>query len=435
MGGDLNLKKSWHPGLIKNQERVWLQEKRALEERKQIAQLQRERDEERQMEEIQRLQEASGKTKQERRVDWMYQAPSTESGHYSEEMEGYLLGKRRIDGVLLKNDPDTKKLEKGSEVVGNGVAAGPSIVSARDTMSKVMADPLLEVKKREQAAYEAMVKETLRRKEREKERGDRDRGKDRERHHRTHDSKRRRYSDDAGDDRRDRHHRRSSPRRHRSRSPGSPDRSSRRHRSDRDRERRDDEYRPDNRDRRSDEHRSRRDDRDRGRDRRDYHDKRDRDSYSSRHQDREDRGGRDRSPTRNSRSPRPSSDRKERPVADEDRRRDFPRREYNNRRDSGRAMGPPSARVPANKPDPKELEEERRRKLAEMQNNATEIESERRQRIEEISAKEEEQREADDRLRSDRGRFMSDVNKRVQEDTLDERIRRSRGGLAKMEED
>ncbi|KAJ6124086.1 hypothetical protein N7471_011403 [Penicillium samsonianum] len=431
MGGDLNLKKSWHPGLIKNQERVWLEEKRALDERKQIAQLQREREEERQMEEIQRLQEASGKTKQHRRVDWMYQAPSTETGHYSEEMEGYLLGKRRIDGVLLKNDPDTKKLAKGSEVVGNGAAAGPSIVSARDTMSKVMADPLLEVKKREQAAYEAMVKETLRRKEREKERGDRDRGKDRDRRHRTHDSKRRRYSGDAGDDRHDRHHRRSSPRRHRSRSPGSPDRSSRRHRGDR--ERRDDEYRPDNRDRRSDENRSRRGDRDRGRDRRDYQDKRE--PHSSRHQDREDRGGRDRSPARNSRSPRPSSDRKERPVADEDRRRDFPRREYNNRRDSGRAMGPPSTRAPTNKPDPKELEEERRHKLAEMQNNAAEIESERLRRITEISVKEEEQREADDRQRSDRGRFMSDVNKRVQEDTLDERIRRSRGGLAKMEED
>ncbi|QQK44617.1 Tor [Penicillium digitatum] len=429
MGGDLNLKKSWHPGLIKNQERVWLEEKRALDERKQIAQLQREREEERQMEEIQRLQEAAGKTKQHRRVDWMYQAPSTETGHYSEEMEGYLLGKRRIDGVLLKNDPDTKKLGKGSEVVGNGAAAGPSIVSARDTMSKVMADPLLEVKKREQAAYEAMVKETLRRKEREKERRDRDRGKDRDRRHRTHDSKRRRYNDDASDDR---HHRRSSPRRHRSRSPGSPDRSSRRHRSDRDR---DDEYRPDNRDRRSDEHRSRRDNRDRGGDRRDYHEKKDRNSFSSRHQDREDRGGRDRSPTRNSRSPLPSSDRKERPTADEDRRRKFPRREYNNWRDSDRAMGPPSTRTPTNKPDPKELEEERRRKLAEMQNNATEIESERRQRIEEISAKEEEQREADDRLRSDRGRFMSDVNKRVQQDTLDERIRRSRGGLAKMDED
>ncbi|KAJ6179555.1 PIK-related kinase FATC [Penicillium mononematosum] len=423
MGGDLNLKKSWHPGLLKNQERVWLEEKRALEERKQIAQLQREREEERQMEEIQRLQEAAGKTKQHRRVDWMYQAPSTETGHYSEEMEGYLLGKRRIDGVLLKNDPDTKKLEKGSEMVGNGAAAGPSIASARDTMSKVMADPLLEVKKREQAAYEAMVKETLRRKEREKERGDRDRGKDRDRRHRTHDSKRRRYSDDAGDDRRDRHHRRSSPRRHRSRSPASPDRSSRRYRSDRERGRRNDERRSDSRDRRRDEHRSRRDDRDRA------------ETVAT---------------TKTRETPIPADT-------------TIAKTEV-----GGTAHHPdllahlaivknvlPQTKIAvvtspgANtiigvtqagpwghpRPDPKEMEEERRRKLAEMQSNATEIESERQRRIAEISAKEEQQREADDRQRSDRGRFMSDVNKRVQEDTLDERIRRSRGGLAKMEED
>jgi len=29
-GGDLNMKKSWHPLLLKNQERVWLEEKRAV---------------------------------------------------------------------------------------------------------------------------------------------------------------------------------------------------------------------------------------------------------------------------------------------------------------------------------------------------------------------------------------------------------------------
>ncbi|KAJ5666226.1 Pre-mRNA splicing factor-domain-containing protein [Penicillium maclennaniae] len=170
MGGDLNLKKSWHPGLMRNQERVWSEEKRALEERKRIDQLRRERDEERQMQEIQRLHEASGKPKQLNRVDWMYQAPSSATGHYSEEMEGYLLGKRRIDGILLKNDTDNQKLEKGADLAGaNAVAAaaaGPSVGSQRDTMAKVMADPLFEVKKREQAAYEAMVKEAVRRKER-----------------------------------------------------------------------------------------------------------------------------------------------------------------------------------------------------------------------------------------------------------------------------
>lgn len=81
---------------------MWAEEKRALEERKRIEQLRREREEERQIQELQRLQEASGKGRQLNRVDWMYQAPSSATGHYAEEMEGYLLGKRRIDGILLK---------------------------------------------------------------------------------------------------------------------------------------------------------------------------------------------------------------------------------------------------------------------------------------------------------------------------------------------
>jgi hypothetical protein len=29
-GGDLNMKKSWHPLLLKNQERVWLEEEKAV---------------------------------------------------------------------------------------------------------------------------------------------------------------------------------------------------------------------------------------------------------------------------------------------------------------------------------------------------------------------------------------------------------------------
>lgn len=415
---------------MRNQERVWSEEKRALEERKRIDQLRRERDEERQMQEIQRLHEASGKPKQHNRVDWMYQAPSSATGQYSEEMEGYLLGKRRIDGILLKNDTDNQKLEKGADLAGaNAVAAaaaGPSVGSQRDTMTKVMADPLFEVKKREQAAYEAMVKETMRRKEREEKRGARDGDRDR-------DSKRRRYSHDAEDERRSRHHR--SSRRHRSRSPG---RSHRGHRSERDRDdrdRREDRRRGDGRDRKDEDTRSRRDDRDRNRDRGRRDDRERRDSYTSR-RDRHDRRDQDNdrtrsphaSPRQRSPSPRPTEDRSD--------RRDYPRRDHSNGlRASGRDRGPPPPRPVVNKPDPKEQEEERRRKLAEMQSNANDLETGRRQRIAEITTKEEQQAEADNRTRSDRGQFMSQIHKRAQEDTLDERIKRSRGGLSRMEED
>lgn len=82
-----------------------------------------------------------------------------------------------------------------------------------------------------------------------------------------------------------------------------------------------------------------------------------------------------------------------------------------------------------------EEEKDRQRKLAEMQSNAQEIEDVRRQRVDQISAIEEEQQRHDDKRRTDRGQFMSQFHRRAQEDNLDERIRRNRGGLSRMEED
>jgi hypothetical protein len=60
MGGDLNLKKSWHPQLLSNQKRVWEEERKALEERKKTDQMMKERQEERHIQEIQELAESTG---------------------------------------------------------------------------------------------------------------------------------------------------------------------------------------------------------------------------------------------------------------------------------------------------------------------------------------------------------------------------------------
>ncbi|KAA8650548.1 hypothetical protein EYZ11_002085 [Aspergillus tanneri] len=412
MGGDLNLKKSWHPSLLRNQERVWAEEKRALEERKRIDQLRRERDEERQIQELQRLHEDSGKARQQNRVDWMYQAPSSATGHYSEEMEGYLLGKRRIDDILLKND-ESKKLEKGAELGTGHVPPAPTVNNARDTMTKVLADPLLEIRKREQAAYENMVKESARRGAIDSRGGDRDRS-----------HKRRRYNNE--DSRR--HHRHRS---HRDRSRSS-EWSHRRHRDDRD-----------DRDRR---HRDRKSERDRkeDRDERDHH-------FGKHHEERYDRRSprgsfRDQSP-----SPQPDychSDRRRvegrdagspKNYQNED-QRDKPHR-YDDRKNHRRPRHSyPRNRVP-NRSGPgdsdtkaKDLEEDRMRRLAEMQDNASEMEQNRRQRIAEVTVEEERKREKDEKQRSERGRFVSAMHRQLQEDTLDERIRRSRGGLSREED-
>lgn len=159
MGGDLNLKKSWHPVLMSNQKRVWEEEQRALEERKRIDQLMKERQEERQIQELQQLQEAAGGKQRASRVDWMYSGPASGQAGTTEEMEGYLLGKRRIDGLI--KGTESQNLKKSSEE--DSFMALQHANTARDTAAKVRDDPMLAIKKQEQAAYEVMINDPVKR--------------------------------------------------------------------------------------------------------------------------------------------------------------------------------------------------------------------------------------------------------------------------------
>ncbi|WWC62454.1 uncharacterized protein I303_105050 [Kwoniella dejecticola CBS 10117] len=155
-GGDLNMKKSWHPVLLVNQERVWKAEKSANEEKKMLAQLRKEREEERQLAELQRLQESTTGKKRVEKMDWMYAAPGNEGGALGgqklgdREMEEYLLGKKRVDEVLARGDKDVGATHKDFIAVQNAN-------SARDTASKIREDPLLAIKKQEQAALAALM--------------------------------------------------------------------------------------------------------------------------------------------------------------------------------------------------------------------------------------------------------------------------------------
>ncbi|KAK8858511.1 hypothetical protein IAR55_002738 [Kwoniella newhampshirensis] len=155
-GGDLNMKKSWHPVLLVNQERVWKAEKAANEEKKALSQLRKEREEERQLLELQRLQEATTGKKRVEKLDWMYAAPGSEGGALGgqkigeREMEEYLLGKKRVDEVLSRGDKDVGAASREFIALQNAN-------SARDTAAKIREDPLLAIKKQEQAALAALM--------------------------------------------------------------------------------------------------------------------------------------------------------------------------------------------------------------------------------------------------------------------------------------
>ncbi|KAM3517279.1 hypothetical protein NHJ13051_009119 [Beauveria bassiana] len=160
-GGDLNLKKSFHPTLRRNQAAVYDEEQKALAERKRTQQRIDEIKEERAKEELQRQLEAAGGKKRIDRVDWMYQGPTDGQAGTTEEMEAYLLGKRRIDNLIKGNDHEKLEKNAGQE----SFMALQNANSARDTAAKIRDDPLLAIKRQEQAAYEAMMNDPVRRKQ------------------------------------------------------------------------------------------------------------------------------------------------------------------------------------------------------------------------------------------------------------------------------
>lgn len=394
-GGDLNLKKSFHPALRRNQQAVWDEEQKALAERKRTQQRINEIKEEKAKEEVQRQLEAAGGRKRVDRVDWMYQGPNDGQTGTTEETEAYLLGKRRIDNLI--KGTEHKKLEKDAGT--ESFMALQNANTARDTAAKIRDDPLLAIKRQEQAAYEAMMNDPAKRRQLLSSMGvddEKKKEKSRRRDDR-HDRHRRRHRHRSADGE-DRHRRRRSY--SRSQSPRRRDDS----REDRHRRRRDD-----SRDRHS---RRRRDGSDEG-------DRRDRDARSG--DRREDRHDSDRR-NGDSRDRRHRDDRRdERPR---DNRRDFRRSYPSDSRDR---------RPRHNEEDDKAKEEERQRKLAAMQSAATELDVDRQQRLVALEEREQAAREADDKARErggDRG-FVNKLHQQAGHKGLAERMGGARRGYQK----
>jgi hypothetical protein len=398
MGGDLNLKKSWHPQLLSNQKRVWEEERKALEERKKTEQMMKERQEERHIQEIQELAEASGGAKRLARVDWMYNGKGADGQlGTTEEMEGYLLGKRRIDGLI--KGTDHQKLEKSAKE--DSFMALQNANTARDTAAKVREDPMLAIKKQEQAAYEAMMNDPVKRRMFLKaSRGEEPPSSEREHKRRKH------------------HHRH--------------------------RDHRDDE------DRRS-KHRSRRYEEDDGRHGESRRKDENRDDYARKRDHRQPRSYS--SSSSRSRSPLPRRSRQSPPPY---RRRrsyspDYRERSrspyHNNERgakevrkmQSWHSSGPPPR--PRSRSPKQEsvstVEEDKAAKLAAMQQAASELDQDRERRLAAIAARdrEEAEREAEMRARNakygGRADFMNRLNRRAGDMNLGDRLGRGKGGLEK----
>lgn len=396
---------------MSNQKRVWAEEKKALDERKKTDQVLKERAEERAVLELEKLQEAAGGKKRVDRVDWMYNGPGSggpgAGGGVSEEMEGYLLGKRKLDGLVQRSEAEAMKKDSGEQ---GFMALNSNANTARDTASKIASDPMLAIRKQEQAAYEAMMNDPARKRMLMQAAG-KDDGEDkkdskhrhRRRHHRDdedgHRSKRRRHSNDGDERRSHRHRSRRDRERSYSRSRSPPRRS-----GDRDRE----EHR----------HRLRRD--------------RDRSASRSRsprrrrdHDDRKDRRKSYPSPKRSgsSRSRSRSPYRSRRDNYSKGGRRPSPSYGRNSNR-------PKSYRSPPEENERDEAAEqaEREKRLAAMQSNASELEGDRRTRLADLDARDAKQREEDDRKRSDRANFIGGIRKEADGVDTGRRLQGTRSG-------
>ncbi|KAG0650260.1 Pre-mRNA-splicing factor CWC25 [Hyphodiscus hymeniophilus] len=405
MGGDLNLKKSWHPVLMSNQRRVWEEEKKALDERKRTEQRVKELKEERAKEEIQAKLEAAGSRKRIDRVDWMYQGPSSGQAGTTEEMEGYLLGKRRIDGLI--KGTEHKNLEK--QASQDSFMARQNANTLRDTASKIRDDPMLAIKRQEQAAYEAMMNDPIKRRQllAIAGKGEEPRVKKERKHRRHH----HRHRDDSDDERRHKRRRR--------------DDDERGHRSSRSehRRRRSDSYS------RSPSPVRRRDSFDKPRRRSASPEDRERVTQSKelprRRRNSSSEDSRSPSPDRRRRSP---DRRKSYPDSGRD-RKDNGNGGYDNRR-NGNGYGRRDDRLPpANAKQPsEEFEAERQRKLAAMQQDASSLDLDRERRLAALAEQEKAAREADDKARArsskygNNGEFVNALHRKAGEMALDDRI-------------
>lgn len=367
-----------------NQRRVYDAEQAALQERKITEARLEEIRRERQIEETQKQLEASGGPKRIDRVEWMYQG-TNDTGRDEYSSEAFLLGKRRIDSILRGDD--AKKVEKTAGPTGEAPGPIPVVASARDTAAKIREDPLVAIKRQEQEAYQAMMKDPSKRRQllaqmgiaEEEPKREKRRKEDR---HRSHRHRSHRHRDDDRRRRDDSRERSRSPRRH------------------------DDSHYERPRKRRRSESR----DRIQGRPRSVSRDRaRDRRRYDSDDQDRRSRPRRDYSDRRSTHTDR----------EDERTRRDYSnRREHVDRRPNGGD----------------DQEEERARKLAAMQNDATDLDKAREARLAALAEKEQAAREADDRARATSqkygGReFANKLHNSAGNGTLADRIGRGRQGL------
>lgn len=164
-GGDLNLKKSWHPMTVRNQEIVWKLEQQQQDEDKKVKQYQKELQREKQIQDLKKLQVDTGlihPSAATEKMEWMYASSTQKPSSYQDD---FLLGKRSVSELLNPTEAAGKDFFSSSNNYRNNAASlekpqfpiisTPVHLLKHDMESKIREDPLFAIKKKEQ---EALIK-------------------------------------------------------------------------------------------------------------------------------------------------------------------------------------------------------------------------------------------------------------------------------------
>ncbi|CCE86647.1 Piso0_005150 [Millerozyma farinosa CBS 7064] len=144
MPGNLNLKKSWHPGLIKNQKKIWEQEQNALDEHLKIKAKNEELKAEREKQELIRLQYGDSESapleakRELNKLGWMYDDNKPKEEGFNEVEDEFLLGKKKVESMLSGN----QALEVAEKSRFETIIDNPKRKSGADLND----DPLLKIK-------------------------------------------------------------------------------------------------------------------------------------------------------------------------------------------------------------------------------------------------------------------------------------------------
>ncbi|XP_018399166.1 PREDICTED: pre-mRNA-splicing factor CWC25 homolog [Cyphomyrmex costatus] len=160
-GGDLNLRKSWHPCTMKNIEKVRKAEQQNDQENKRIAELKKEIEMEKDLEDIKKYAIEQGviEKKDDTKLDWMYKGPNQ-----AVNREEYLLG-RPVDKAFeqmqqAEKDSEMNRMPK-NHVEYECIPPSLRFFSGSeqvDLARKIQEDPLYAIKKKEMETRNQLLK-------------------------------------------------------------------------------------------------------------------------------------------------------------------------------------------------------------------------------------------------------------------------------------